>query len=74
MAAPLSPWKYSLKIRLSFQAGSFCMISVPPKQARRPSASLVNREISRSCRSVTIRSRVSFLPDPVGYSISRSSP
>ena len=37
MAAPLSPWKYSLKIRLSCQAGSVCSSSVPPKQARRPS-------------------------------------
>ena len=74
IAAPLSPWKYSLKIRLSFQAGSVCIFSVPPKQARRPSASRVNSEISRSCRSAMIRSRVSRLPEPVGYSISKSSP
>ncbi len=73
MAAPLSPWKYSLKIRLSFQAGSVCIFSVPPKQARRPFSSLVNSEISRSCRSATIRSRVSRFPEPVGYSITKSS-
>ena len=35
--APLSPWKYSLNTRLSFQAGSFCIRSTPPKQGRRPS-------------------------------------
>ena len=74
IAAPLSPWKYSLKIRLSFQAGSVCIFSVPPKQARRPLSFRVNSEISRSCRSATIRSRVSRLPDPVGYSISKSAP
>ena len=48
IAAPLSPWKYSLKIRLSCQAGSVCSSSVPPKQGRRPSGPRVKIEISRS--------------------------
>jgi hypothetical protein len=30
--APLSPWKYSVKIRLSCQAGSVCIRSVPPSR------------------------------------------
>ena len=68
MAAPLSPWKYSLKIRLSCQAGSVCISSVPPKHGRRPSASAVKIEMSRSDRSAATLSSVSFRPDPVGYS------
>ena len=69
IAAPLSPSKYSLKIRLSCQAGLVCMISVPPKQGRRPSGPLVKIDISRSDRSAATLSRVSCWPDPVGYSI-----
>src|ERR1035441_6235188 len=74
MAAPLSPWKYSLKIRLSCQAGLVCRSSVPPKQGRRPSGPRVKIEISRSCRSAATLSRVSLVPDPVGYSMVKSSP
>jgi len=32
----LSPWKYSLKRMLSFQAGSVCRRSTHPKHGRRP--------------------------------------
>src|SRR4249920_322094 len=35
--AALSPWKYSLKVRLSFQFASCWSRSTPPKQGRRPS-------------------------------------
>ena len=48
--------------------------AVAAKQALRPSASLVNREMSRSCRAAATRSRVSVFPEPVGYSSSRSLP
>jgi hypothetical protein len=68
IAAPLSPWKYSLKIRLSCHAGSVCISSVPPKHARRPWGSSVKIEMSRSDRSAAIWSRDRRLPDPVGYS------
>ena len=52
--APLSPWKYSLKIRLFFQAGSFCIRSTPPKHGRRPSGPTRKIETSRSRRSAMI--------------------
>src|ERR1019366_2099598 len=39
-----------------------------------PSGSRVKMEVSRSCRSAAALSRVSCMPDPVGYSIVRSSP
>ncbi len=73
-AAALSPWKYSANTRLSCQAGSDCKSAVPPKHGRRPSGPRVKIEMSRSCRSVATLSRVSRLPDPVGYSTVKSSP
>ena len=72
--APLSPWKYSLKTRLSFHAGSCCSLSTPPKQGRRPSAPTRKMEIRRWRRSWAISPRVSFWPDPVGYSIVKRVP
>ena len=49
--APLSPWKYSLKTRLSRQAGSRCSRSTPPKHGRSPSGPRSKRPISRRRRS-----------------------
>ena len=72
--APLSPWKYSLNSRLSFQAGSCCILSIQPKQGRRPSGPTVNKEISRSCRSAEIMSSGTVCPEPAGYSMVSSSP
>src|ERR1019366_9308741 len=72
--APLSPWKYSLNSRLSFQAGSCCSRSTHPKQGRRPSGPTVNSEMSRSCRSAEITSRGTLCPEPAGYSMVSSSP
>ena len=60
--APLSPWKYSLKSRLSFHAGSLCRRSTPPKHGRRPSAPPRNSETSRWRRSSAISSSVRSLP------------
>src|ERR1022692_678243 len=59
IAAPLSPWKYSLKTRLSRHSGSFFSRSMPPKHGRRPLGPRVKIEISRSCKSAATVSRVS---------------
>ena len=48
--APLSPWKYSLKRMLSFQAGSVWSRSTQPKHGRRPSGPTRKSEISRSAQ------------------------
>jgi len=63
-----------VKTRLSCQAGLTWSSRVPPKQGRRPSGPRVKIEMSRSCRSRAISSRVSRWPDPVGYSTVTSSP
>ena len=74
IAAPLSPWKYSLKIRLSCHAGSVCM-QLGPAEAGPPAVGpCMKIEMSRSCRSSATLSSVSCLPDPVGYSMVTSSP
>ena len=72
--AALSPWKYSLKTRLSFHAGSFCSRSTQPKQGRRPSGPTRKIEISRSWRSAAMASSGSRRPEPDGYSSVNSSP
>ena len=72
--AALSPWKYSLNMRLSFQFGSCCSRSTPPKQGRRPSGPVRKIDTSRAHRSSATASRVWRTPEPVGYSIVRSSP
>ena len=46
--APLSPWKYSLKKMLSFQAGSVWSLSTQPWHGRRPSSPTRKSEISRA--------------------------
>jgi hypothetical protein len=73
-AAALSPWKYSANTRLSRHAGSSCSKGTEPKHGRRPSGPRVKIEISRSCRSAATLSRVSRFPEPVGYSMVKSSP
>ena len=72
--APLSPWKYSLKRTLSFQAGSVWNRSTQPKHGRRPSGPTRKSEISRSRRSAAISSSGSRFPEPVGYSTVNPSP
>ena len=72
--APSSPWKYSWKRMLSFQAGSVCIFSTRPKQGRRPSSPTRKSEISRRRMSSAISASVRSSPDPVGYSSMTSSP
>ena len=67
--APLSPWKYSLNIRLSFQAGS-CLQPLDPAEARPPPVRRRpgrSRSAGRAGRRRSASSG-SCWPDPVGYS------
>src|SRR5271165_4576 len=72
--AALSPWKYSWNCRLSCHRGSVCSRCTPPKHGRIPSDPTKKIDTSRCHRSAATASSVTLFPDPVGYSMVRSSP